>query len=71
VLTTQPGVQVYSGNFLKGQKGKGGAVYKLRSALCLETQHFPDSVNQPAFPSIILKPGQTYKQTCIYAFTAE
>jgi aldose 1-epimerase len=71
VLTTQPGVQVYSGNFLKGQKGKGGAVYKQRSGICLETQHFPDSVNQPAFPSIILKPGQTYKQTCIYAFAAE
>jgi aldose 1-epimerase len=71
VLTTQPGVQVYSGNFLKGQKGKGGAVYKQRSALCLETQHFPDSVNHPEFPSIILKPGQTYKQTCIYAFAAE
>ena len=71
VLTTQPGVQFYSGNFLKGQKGKGGQVYKQRSALCLETQHFPDSVNKPEFPSVILKPGQTYKQTCVYAFAAD
>lgn len=71
VYTDQPGVQVYSGNFLKGQKGKGGKVYAHRSALCLETQHFPDAVNQPGFPSIVLKPGQTYKHTCIYAFGAE
>jgi aldose 1-epimerase len=71
VLTTQPGVQLYSGNFLKGQKGKGGQVYKQHSAVCLETQHFPDSVNKPQFPSVILKPGQTYRQTCIYAFAAE
>lgn len=71
VYTDQPGLQVYSGNFLKGQKGKGGKVYNHRSALCLETQHFPDSVNRPEFPSIILKPGQTYKHTCIYAFGAE
>lgn len=71
VYTDQPGLQVYSGNFLKGQKGKGGKVYAHRSALCLETQHFPDAVNQPGFPSIVLKPGQTYKHTCIYAFGAE
>lgn len=71
VLTTQPGVQVYTGNFLKGQKGKDGKVYNQRSAVCLETQHFPDSVNQPTFPSIILRPGETYRQTCVYVFSAE
>lgn len=71
VLTTEPGVQFYSGNFLTGQTGKGGKPYKQRSALCLETQHFPDSVNHPNFPSTILRPGQTYRQTCIYAFSAE
>ncbi len=69
VLTTEPGLQFYSGNFLNGtNKGKGGAVYKKHQALCLEAQHFPDSVNQPSFPSIILKPDQTYKQTTIYRF---
>jgi aldose 1-epimerase len=71
VLTTQPGIQVYSGNFLKGQKGKDGKTYKQRSALCLETQHFPDAVNQPDFPSIILRPGQTYRHTSIFALSAE
>jgi aldose 1-epimerase len=71
VLTTEPGIQVYSGNFLKGQKGKGGKTYPLRSAICLETQHFPDSVNQPAFPSVILKPGATYRTTTVYAFSTE
>jgi aldose 1-epimerase len=70
VLTTQPGIQVYTGNFLKGQKGKDGKTYAQRSAICLETQHFPDSVNQPSFPSIILRPGETYRQTTIYAFSA-
>jgi aldose 1-epimerase len=71
VHTDQPGVQFYSGNFLKGQKGKGGKTYAHRSALCLETQHFPDSVNHPEFPSIILKPGTTYRTTTVYAFSAE
>jgi aldose 1-epimerase len=71
VFTDQPGVQFYSGNFLKGQKGKGGKTYAHRSALCLETQHFPDSVNHPEFPSIILKPGQTYMHTTVFAFSAE
>ncbi len=71
VLTTQPGVQLYTGNFLKGQTGKRGRVYAQRSALCLETQHFPDSVNQPKFPSVILRPGQTYRHTTIFAFSAE
>lgn len=71
VYTDQPGIQVYSGNFLKGQKGKGGKEYKQRSALCLETQHYPDSVNHSEFPTVILKPGQTYKHVCIYALGAE
>jgi aldose 1-epimerase len=71
VFTTEPGVQFYGGNFLDGVKGKGGKPYKYRSALCLETQHFPNSVNEHRFPSTILKPGQTYKHTCIYQITAE
>jgi aldose 1-epimerase len=71
VYTDQPGVQFYSGNFLKGSKGKGGKTYAHRSALCLETQHFPDSVNHPEFPSTILKPGQEYKHVTIFAFSAE
>jgi aldose 1-epimerase len=71
VRTTEPGVQFYSGNFLMGQKGKDGKEYKLRSALCLETQHYPDSVNHPDFPSTILRPGETYRHVCIYAFSAE
>jgi aldose 1-epimerase len=71
VLTTQPSVQLYTGNFLMGQKGKDGKEYKQRSAVCLETAHLPDSVNQPTFPSIIVRPGETYRHTCIYAFTTE
>jgi aldose 1-epimerase len=71
VLTTQPGIQFYTGNFLKGQTGKRGQVYAKRSGACLETQHFPDSVNQPTFPSIILKPGETYRQACVFAFSIE
>ena len=71
VRTTEPGIQFYSGNFLKGQTGKGGKVYKHQSAVCLETQHYPDSINQPEFPSIVLKPGQKYAQTCIYEFSVK
>lgn len=71
VFTTQPGIQLYSGNFLTGQIGKQGKSYAARSAVCLETQHFPDAVNQPTFPSVILKPGTKYKQTCVYAFSAK
>ena len=70
LLTTEPGVQFYTGNFLDGKlKGKGGVVYNKHQGLCLEAQHFPDSVNQPSFPSVILKPGQTYAQTTIYKFS--
>lgn len=69
VWTTEPAIQFYSGNFLDGSvTGKGGKVYELRSAFCLETQHYPDSPNQPNFPSTILKPGEKYEQTCIYRF---
>jgi aldose 1-epimerase len=71
VLTDQPGVQFYSGNFLTGRKGKGGKPYPVRSGLCLETQHYPDSPNQPKFPSTVLKPGQTYKTTTIYRFSTK
>ena len=73
VLTTEPGVQFYSGNFLNGRDkdGKGGHVYPYRSAFCLETQHFPDSPNQPSFPSTILRPGETYKTSTIYRFSTK
>lgn len=71
VQTSQPGVQVYTGNFLFAQKGKDGQTYKQRSAVCLETQHFPDSVNRPSFPSIILRPGDTYRHTAWFAFSTE
>jgi aldose 1-epimerase len=69
ILTTEPGVQFYSGNFLDGTiKGKGGVVYKHRSGLCLETQHFPDSPNQPSFPSTILRPGKEYRSKTVLVF---
>lgn len=71
VFTDQPALQVYTGNFLKGQKGKYGKTYKQRSAICLETGFLPDAVNHDNFPSIILRPGQTYRQTCVYAFGKE
>jgi|SRR5208282_4740302 len=68
--TTEPGAQFYTGNFLDGIAGKNGARYRRHSAFCLEPQHFPDSVNQPQFPSIILRPGQTYRQTTLYKFSS-
>jgi aldose 1-epimerase len=69
VWTTQPGIQFYTGNFLDGTiKGKGGKVYARRSALCLETQHFPDSPNKPKFPSTVLKPGAEFKSATVYKF---
>lgn len=66
--TTQPGLQFYSGNFLDGKPAGIGTVFAHRTGLCLETQHFPDSPNQPTFPSTILRPGQTYSQTTVLAF---
>ena len=71
IFTTEPGLQFYSGNFLMGQTGKGGATYVHRGALCLESQHFPDSINQPTFPSTLQKPGEPYRQTTVHRFTAE
>lgn len=69
VLTTEPGVQFYSGNFLDGTlRGRGGVAYARRCAFCLETQHFPDSPNHPDFPSTMLKPGQEYRQTTVFRF---
>jgi len=71
VLTTEPGMQFYSGNFLSGElASKGGGKYLHRGGLCLETQHFPDSPNRPEFPSTILRPGETYTSTTIYRFSA-
>jgi aldose 1-epimerase len=70
VLTTEPGIQFYSGNFLDGSiTGKGNTVYKKHYGFCLETQHFPDSPNQPSFPSTILKPGDTLRSSTIYKFS--
>jgi len=70
VYTDQPGIQLYSGNFMDGREiGLTGKPYKYRSAFCLETQKFPDAPNKPQFPSIILKPGDTYRHTCIYKFS--
>jgi aldose 1-epimerase len=72
VFTTQPGVQLYTGNWLDGSdKGKGGKAYQMRWALCLETQNFPDSPNKPAFPSTLLKPGETYKHSCVHKFSVK
>ena len=72
VYTTEPGLQFYTGNFLDGTlTGKNGVVYKKHQALCLEADHFPDSVNHPDFPSTILEPGKTYTQTTIYKFSAK
>ncbi|WP_409070859.1 aldose epimerase family protein [Hymenobacter sp. HSC-4F20] len=69
VRTTEPGLQFYTGNFLDGTlKGKGGTVYGKHAGFCMETQHFPDSPNQPKFPTTILKPGQTLQSTTIYTF---
>lgn len=72
VYTTEPGIQFYAGNFLDGTiVGKGGKVYKHRWGFCLETQHYPDSPNKPNFPSTILRPGDTYKTTTVYRFSAK
>ena len=72
VLTTQPGIQFYSGNFLDGTlKGKGGVVYQQYAGLCLETQHFPDAPNHPNFPTTVLRAGEQYREMTIYRFTTE
>ncbi|MCB9865795.1 MAG: galactose mutarotase [Phycisphaerales bacterium] len=71
VLTTEPAIQFYCGNFLDGSNvGKGGHAYAYRTAIVLETQHYPDSPNHPDFPSTILRPGEEYRHTCVYRFSA-
>ncbi|MCU0249591.1 MAG: galactose mutarotase [Vicinamibacterales bacterium] len=71
VLTTEPGVQLYTGNFLDGTlTGKAGVAYQKNGGFCLETQHFPDSINRPNFPPVVLQPGRTYKSTTVYRFSA-
>jgi aldose 1-epimerase len=71
VLTTEPGIQLYTGNFLDGIHGKDDKVYNRRYAFCLETQHFPDSPNHPNFPSAELKPGQHFQSTTVYKFSTK
>lgn len=72
VWTTEPGVQLYCGNHLDGSlTGVGGVVYKQHTGFCLETQHFPDSINKPSFPSVVLRPGQTFKSTTAFRFAAK
>lgn len=72
VYTDEPGIQVYTGNFLDGTvKGKKGITYPQRASVCLETQHYPDSPNKPQWPSVILEPGQTYHSHCIFKFGIE
>jgi aldose 1-epimerase len=72
VSTDQPGVQLYSSNNFDGTlPGKGGIIFALRAAFCLETQHFPDSVNNPGFPSTLLRPGETYRTTTIHRFSVK
>jgi aldose 1-epimerase len=70
ILTIEPGIQFYSGNFLDGSiLGKSGNSYKIHSGFCLETQHYPDSPNKPNFPSVVLRPGETYRTTTIHKFS--
>lgn len=72
MLTDEPGVQVYTGNFLDGSvTGKKGIVYNQRTGICLETQHYPDSPNKPQWPSVVLEPGQTYRSHCTFRFGIE
>ncbi len=66
--TTQPGLQLYTANWIDGEKGKGGRKYGKRWAFCLETQHFADAINKPHFPTTILNPGEEYKHSCVYKF---
>jgi len=69
VYTTEPGVQLYCGNFLGGGAGEGG--FKQHEGFCLETQHYPDSPNKPDFPSAVLRPGQTYRSTTLHRFSVD
>ena len=70
VLSDQPGLQFYTGNFLDGEAiGKGGAVYAQYAGLCLETQRYPDAVHQPEFPPVVLQPGETYRHVMTHRFS--
>jgi aldose 1-epimerase len=72
ISTDKPAIQFYGGNFLDGKvAGKGGVNYAFRTALCLETENFPDAPNQPSFPSAVLKPGETYTHVMVHKFLAE
>ena len=72
IFTTEPGIQFYTGNYLDGSEvGKGGWKYEFRNAFCLETQHYPDSINQPQFPSTVLRPKEKYTQTTIHKFSTK
>ena len=72
VYTDEPGIQVYTGNFLDGTvTGKKGVVYNQRHAICLETQHYPDTPNKPEWPSAVLRPGETYRSHCVFAFSVK
>ena len=71
VFSTEPGTQFYTGNFLDGARGKNGQTYPRRSGFCFEPQHYPDSPNQPQFPSVVLRPGETFKNTIIYKFSTK
>ncbi len=72
VYTTEPGIQIYTGNFLNGTvKGKKGIIYNKRASVCLETQHYPDSPNKPQWPSTLLEPGKNYSSECIFKFSVE
>lgn len=71
ILTTEPGVQLYTANFMEKMAGKDGATYDFRGAFCLETQHFPDSPNHPDFPTTVLRPGDTFRSTTVHRFTTK
>ena len=71
VTTTEPGVQLYSGNFTTLRAGKGGSKIDRRYAICLETQHYPDSINHPEWPTTVLKAGETYNSKTVYSFSVE
>jgi aldose 1-epimerase len=69
ITTTEPGIQFYSGNYLKDVSGKGGHIYGKHAGLCLETQHFPDAPNQPAFATTTLRPGEVFRSTTVHQFS--
>ena len=70
MYTNEPGIQVYTGNFLNGKTtGKGGLAFSYRGAICLETQHYPDSPNKPEWPTTVLRPGEKYHSHCIFEFS--